>query len=55
MASFQISQDACKVKTKGQHIFTENKGKLEYKREPSAGKVLLVSLLSTSLLQWCMM
>ncbi|NXC44955.1 PER2 protein, partial [Penelope pileata] len=33
-----ISQDAQKVKNKGQHIFTDNKGKLEYKREPFAEK-----------------
>ncbi|OXB83520.1 UNVERIFIED_CONTAM: hypothetical protein H355_006367 [Colinus virginianus] len=33
-----INQDARKVKNKGQHIFTDNKGKLEYKREPSAEK-----------------
>uniref|UniRef100_A0A8C3LPH8 Period circadian protein homolog 2 n=1 Tax=Chrysolophus pictus TaxID=9089 RepID=A0A8C3LPH8_CHRPC len=35
-----ISQDARKVKTKGQRIFTENKGKLEHKKEPSVKEVI---------------
>lgn len=52
MTCFQIGQDARKVKNKGQRIFTDNKAKLEHKREPFAGKTLE---LSVSLLQWLVM
>jgi len=39
MTCFQeVCQNACKVKNKGQRIFTDNKAKLEYKRAPFAGK-----------------
>ncbi|XP_067158051.1 period circadian protein homolog 2 isoform X2 [Apteryx mantelli] len=34
----EACQGACKVKNKGQRIFTDNKAKLEYKREPFAEK-----------------
>ncbi|KAM9184131.1 period circadian protein homolog 2 [Mergus octosetaceus] len=34
----QIGQDARKVKNKGQRIFTDNKAKLEHKKEPFAEK-----------------
>lgn len=41
MPCFQeVCQDARKVKNKGQRIFTDNKAKLEYKREHFAGKTL---------------
>lgn len=41
MICFQeVCQDARKVKNKGQRVFSDNKGKLGYKREPFAGKTL---------------
>lgn len=43
LACFQeVRQDARKVKTKGQRIFTDSKAKLEHKREPFAGKTLAI-------------